>query len=260
MKNALSEKLDATTSKRLQGKVALVTGGSRGIGTGIALELAKAGASVAITYSKNEASAQNVLAQINELGVKGAAYQADVKSEEQTRKTIENIIKDFGKIDILVNNAGVFEGASLEQITAEHYNRVFDVNVLGVISTTVAALPKLSEGGRIISISSVAAKSSLAQFSVYSASKAALDTLTRVWAQELGPKKITVNAVAPGATYSDMLNAAMDEGTQHYMIEKTALKRLGQPDDIAAVVLFLASDEGRWVTGQTITADGGMQF
>jgi 3-oxoacyl-[acyl-carrier protein] reductase len=235
---AVQERKQLVGTKRLEGKVVLVTGGSRGIGAGIALRLAEEGAQVAITYAKNKASAEKVLGEIKELGVDAAAFQADSAAGEQVQ-LIDEVIKHFGKIDILVNNAGVFEGGPIDSLKLDHYERVFNVNVKGVIATTAAAVKKISDGGRIINLSSVAAKGSMAGYSVYSATKAAVDTLTRVWAQELGARKITVNAVAPG---------------------KTALGRVGQPDDIAAVVAFLASDDGRWVTGQSIVADGGLLF
>lgn len=252
----LNEK--ATVQKRLTGKVALVTGGSRGIGTGIALRLAEEGAQVAISFAKSQDQAEKVVAQLKEHGNDAIAFQADAASQADGSKLVEAVIKKFGKLDIVVNNAGVFEGAPVNEITLEHYERVFGVNVKGVIATTVAALPYLREGGRIINISSGAARVSMAGASVYSATKAALDTLTRVWAQELGPHGITVNGVAPGTTESDMFNAALSDELKEAYKAKTALGRIGRPDDIAAVVAFLASEDGRWVTGHTIAADGGI--
>lgn len=246
-----------STARKLAGKVALVTGGSRGIGAGIALRLAEDGANVAISYAKNRSSANEIVERLSKFHVRAAAFQADASSGEQSEKLVDEVIKEFGKIDILVNNAGVFETQTLESITLDHYQRIFDVNVKGVIASTIAAIKKISDGGRIISISSIAAKSSAPGFSVYSASKAALDTLTRVWAQELGARKITVNAVAPGATASDMYDSVPEEIKRNF-IAKTALQRIGQPDDIAAIVAFLASEDGRWITGQAIVADGGM--
>jgi len=256
---AVQELTNSTAQKKLAGKVALVTGGSRGIGAGIALRLAQEGAGVAISYAKSESAANNVVKQISEFDVRGAAFKADASSGEESERLVENVIKEFGKIDILVNNAGVFEGAPVDQITLDHYGRVFDVNVKGVIATTIAAVKKMSDGGRIISISSGAAKATVPGFSVYSATKAALDTLTRIWAQELGARKITVNAVAPGPVTSDMFNSVPEEMKQQ-MIAKTALSRVGEPEDIAAVVAFLASADGGWITGHTIAADGGISL
>ncbi|HEY9788818.1 MAG TPA: glucose 1-dehydrogenase [Candidatus Obscuribacterales bacterium] len=256
----LQKETAATASKRLAGKVALVTGGSRGIGAEIALRLASEGASVAISYAKSADRANQVVSQISELEVQAAAYKADASSGEESQKLIDDVLKQFGKIDILVNNAGVFEGGTVNQITLDQYDRIFDVNVKGVIATTVAAVQKMSDGGRIINLSSTAAKATLAGFSVYSASKAAIDTLTRIWAQDLGARKITVNAVAPGPVESDMYNSFANAEVEKQMIAKTALGRIGKPDDIAAVVAFLASSDGGWVTGQTIEANGGINI
>lgn len=256
---AVQSKPEIVGNKRLEGKVALVTGGSRGIGAAIALRLAQEGARVAISYSSNQKAADEVLSQINKFGNSPAlAIKANVSSEQETQKLIEELSKQVGKIDILVNNAGVWDTAPVDQITLEHYNRVFDVNIKGVISTTVAALKKMNDGGRIINISSGLAQHTMPGTSVYSATKSALETLTRVWAQELGGRQITVNAVAPGTTATDMLLAALPEEMKKMMIAKTALGRLGEGDDIAAAVAFLASDDGRWVTGHTISANGGL--
>ena len=169
-------------------------------------------------------------------------------------------IKKHGKIDILVNNAAVFEGGPIDQITLDQYDRVFGVNVRGLVATTIATLPYINDGGRIINISSGAARASLASFSIYSATKGALETLTRVWAQDLGKRQITVNAVAPGVTVTDMMENGLPKEAQQAMAAKTALGRLGQPDDIADAVAFLASNDARWVTGKTIDADGGLTF
>ncbi len=257
---ALQEKQNTVVPKRLVGKVALVTGGSRGIGEGIALRLALEGANVAITYAKSKDGAAKVVEQLKAQNVQAKAYAADASVPSQSQSLIDSVIKDFGQVDILVNNAGVFEYQPLENVTIQHYETVFDVNVKGVIATTVAVLPKLNDGGRIINISSVAAKAAIAGYSIYSASKAALDALTRVWAHEVGQRQITVNAVAPGATESDMYHQAMTPEIAQEIIGKTALGRVGQPADIASVVAFLASADGAWITGQTITADGGLNL
>ncbi|MCC6978481.1 MAG: glucose 1-dehydrogenase [Candidatus Melainabacteria bacterium] len=248
------------SAKRVAGKVALVTGGSRGIGAAIALRLAEEGATVAVNYNSNRSAADQVVRRITELGSRAVAIQANVSAEDESVKLVEEIARTFGKIDILVNNAGVHEAAVVDKITPQQVDHLFGVNVKGVIATTVAALKNFSDGGRIINISSGAARVAMPGMSVYSATKAALDTLTRVWAQELGARQITVNGVAPGTTVSDMYQAAVDPEMEQAFIEKTALKRIGQPDDIAAVVAFLASDDGRWVTGQTIAADGGLNI
>lgn len=257
---SVQERTELKSTGRLGGKVALVTGGSRGIGAGIALRLAQEGARVIITYNKNKEAADDVVAQIGNLGGGATAFKANATSAAENEALIKEIGKLAGKIDILVNNAGVFEGAPLHQIDVAHYDRVFDVNVKGVVATTAAAVKLIPAGGRIINISSVAAKFSLPAASIYSATKAALDTLTRIWAQDLGARKITVNGVAPGYTLTEMYTSAIPEEGRKQAIETTALGREGTPEDIANVVAFLASDDGRWVTGQTIVADGGIKF
>jgi 3-oxoacyl-[acyl-carrier protein] reductase len=254
---ALQEKPAKAGAKKLEGKLAVVTGGSRGIGTAIALRLAADGAQVVITYNKNSDAAAKVVAQINNLDGKALAVRANAASPEDNEALIAQI-KHLGKIDILVNNAGVFEGGPIGTVGLDQFDRLFGTNVKGVVATTSAVLPQMNNGGRIINISSVAAKASMAGFSLYSATKAALDALTRIWAQELGQRQITVNGVAPGVTVTDMMEAGMDEAAQKLYASRTALGRLGQPSDIADTVAFLASDDGRWITGQTVIVDGGI--
>lgn len=256
---ALQEKTSKTGAKKLDGKLAIVTGGSRGIGTAIALRLAADGAQVAITYNKNGEAAAKVVAQINDQGGKALAVRANVASIEDNQALVAQL-KHLGKIDILVNNAGIFEGGPIGTVGLDQFDRLFDTNVKGAVATTSAVLPHMNNGGRIINISSVAARASMAGFSLYSATKAALDALTRIWAQELGQRQITVNGIAPGVTITDMMEAGLDEAAQKLYAGKTALGRLGQPGDIADAVAFLASDDGRWITGQTVTVDGGITF
>ena len=256
---ALQEKLAISTSKRLSGKIALVTGGSRGIGAAIALRLAAEGATVAITYNSNKAAADTVVAKATELGSKAIAVKANASSSKDNEALVAEI-KKLGKIDILVNNAGIFEGAPIESVDLAQYDRLFDTNVRGVVATTIAALTNFNDGGRIINISSGAARASMAAFSLYSATKGAMEALTRGWAQDLGARQITVNAVAPGATVTDMMEAGLPAEFLPVIIEKTALKRLGQPEDIAATVAFLASSDGAWITGRVIDCDGGLSF
>jgi 3-oxoacyl-[acyl-carrier protein] reductase len=256
---ALQVKPARTGAKKLDGKIAVVTGGSRGIGAAIAQRLAADGAQVAITYSKNKDAAADVVLKIAEFGGKAFAIKANTTSSADNEALIAEVSK-LGKIDILVNNAAVFEGGPIDVIGLDQYDRVFDTNVKGVVATTIAALPHFNDGGRIINIGSGAARASIGGFSLYSATKAALEALTRVWAQDLGKRKITVNTVAPGTTATDMLNQGLDSATQKAMVEKTALGRLGEPSDIADAVAFLASDDGRWVTGKTLDVDGGLTF
>jgi 3-oxoacyl-[acyl-carrier protein] reductase len=202
-----------------------------------------------------------VVASIVEANGKAFAFKADVASADETKNTIDEVKKALGKIDILVNNAGVWEGGPVAEIDVEQFDRIFSVNVRGVIATTLAALKVLSPGGRIINISSGVATVTIPGMSVYSASKAALDALTRVWAQDLGARGITVNSVSPGTTLTDMFDKAMPgEEIKEQVISKTALGRLGQPEDIASVVAFLAGKDGGWVTGQAIRADGGINI
>jgi 3-oxoacyl-[acyl-carrier protein] reductase len=256
----LTQQQVAPATKKLAGKVALVTGGSRGIGAAIALRLAEDGATVAVNYVNSKESADQIVDQITQLGSKAAAFQANVSNEEDSKRLIQEIKKSFGKIDILVNNAGVHEQSPIQETNIAQFDKLFGVNVKGVIATTIAALENFADGGRIINISSGAARVTMAGASLYSATKSALDTLTRVWAQDLGARKITVNGVAPGATATDMLEQGLSEEMKNYCISKTALGRLGEPKDIADVVAFLASDDSRWVTGHTIAADGGINI
>lgn len=256
---AVHEKSIAANSKRLAGKIALVTGGSRGIGAAIARRLASEGATVIISYANNKTAAGEVVAQIEKLGSKAIAVKANVASNQDTESLITEI-KKLGNIDILVNNAGIYLDGLLEETNLDQFDQLFSINVRGVVATTLAALPHIKDGGRIINISSGAARASIANSSFYSATKAALEALTRCWAQELGKRQITVNAIAPGTTQTDMLENGLPEEAKQAFIAKTALRRLGQPADIADAVAFLASADSRWITGKTIECDGGLAF
>lgn len=247
-------------AKKLQGKIAVVTGGSRGIGAAIALKLAACGASVAVNYAKSEKAAKDIVSKVQALGGKASAIQADLSEAKDGKKLIEQVIKEYGGIDVLVNNAGVFHTKTIDEMDVEHYDDIFDINVRGVVAVTAAAAPKIRERGRIINISSVAAFHSGTGMSIYCASKAALNALTRNWAQELGKRQITVNSVGPGPVATDMLDQGMTPAMRQEFVEKTALGRLGESDDIAEVVAFLASPESQWLTGQSIYADGGLVF
>lgn len=257
---AVQEQIKTAAGKRLEGKVALVTGGSRGIGAAIALKLGAEGARVVLSYAANKEAADKVVAEIKALGAQAVAVKANVTSAQDSAAIVAEITKVFGKIDILVNNAGVFEMGPIDAIEVEQFDRLFDVNVRGVIATTIAALPHINDGGRIINISSGAADATMTGASLYSATKSALDTLSRIWAQDLGKRQITVNSVSPGVTVTDMFKAGIPEEGHKYMIDKTALGRLGQPEDIADVVAFVASSDARWITGQVINVDGGISL
>ena len=246
--------------KKLEGKVALVTGAARGIGAAIAERLAGDGAAVAINYAKSKEESDAVAARIRAGGGKAKVFQADMSDSTQVKALIDATVKEFGRLDILVNNAGRADFAPIGSIDAIHVRSQFALNVDGPIFATQAAAARFpQEGGRIINVSSIAATHARASMSVYSATKSALEALTRAWAAELGPKGVTVNAVAPGPVDTDMLRGAgLGADAIKGMIARTPLGRLGAPSDIADVVAFLASSDGRWVTGQVVETAGGI--
>jgi 3-oxoacyl-[acyl-carrier protein] reductase len=243
----------------LSGKVALVTGGSRGIGAAIALRLAKDGAAVVVNYAKNAEAAESVVKAIEENGGRAVAIQADIASPDDVKRLVESAVTSLGRLDILVNNAGWGEFRPLEQLDTDHIASQFALNVFGLLETTREAAARFGqEGGSVVNLSSVVGSRPLAGGSVYSATKAAVESVTISLARELGPKGVRVNAVAPGPVETDLMRGALDEATLGYFISRTPLGRVGTPDDIADVVAFLVSNEARWVTGQTIGADGGI--
>jgi 3-oxoacyl-[acyl-carrier protein] reductase len=247
----------------LQGKVALVTGSSKGIGAAIAQRLAADGAAVVINYSRSAAPAEALAQRIQSTGGKAVAVQADLSRPEEAAKLISAAIKAFGRLDILVNNAGVYKFLPLEAITIEHIDQHFNLNVKALLLATQAAVPHFGpDGGVVINISSGVALTPALASSVYSGTKAAVDVITRVLAMELGPKKIRVVGVSPGVTVTEGLDAMeeMDEATQKYAISRTPLGRLGKPEDIANAVAFMASPEAGWVTGETLQVGGGLKF
>jgi 3-oxoacyl-[acyl-carrier protein] reductase len=243
---------------RLGGKVALVTGASRGIGAAIARRLAADGARVVVNYSRSAGAAEEV---VQAAGGQATAVRADVSDPAQVKPLFDATLKAYGRLDILVNNAGVFETRPLEQVDAAHYQRLFDLNVRGLLLATVEAAKHFGPaGGRVINISSGVVRGALPNASVYSATKAAVEALTRGHAAELGPKQVTVNAVAPGTTDTEMLREGLPEEARQHMIRNTTLGRLGTPEDIADVVAFLASDDARWITGQFLDVNGGLRL
>ena len=245
----------------LSGKVAVVTGASKGIGAGIAKTLAAAGAAVVVNYASSREGADKVVAEITGNGGKAIAVQGDVSQSADVNRLFAETKQAYGKLDILVNNAGVFSFAPLEAITESEFHRQFNINVLGTILTTQAAVPHFGpDGGSIVNLTSVASVAAMPTSSIYSASKSAVDSLTRVFAVELAPNKIRVNAVAPGMTATEGA-AAMDmpPAMVEAMIASIPMGRLGQPADIAQSVLFLASDDSAWVTGERLTASGGQR-
>jgi len=244
----------------LKGKVAIVTGASKGIGAGIARSLAAAGAAVVVNYASSKDGAERVVADIKAKGGKAVAVKGDVAKAADVRGLLDETKKAFGALDVLVNNAGVYKFEPLNDITESEFHRQFDTNVLGTILATKEAARHFGpNGGSIINISSTASVDAIPTASVYSATKGAVDTLTRVLAAELGPRKIRVNVIAPGGTETEGLHSAGVIGSdfEKAMVARTALGRLGQPEDIARVAVFLASDDSAWLTGERIVAAGG---
>ncbi len=249
-------------SDRLAGKVALVTGASKGIGAGIARGLGEAGASVVVNYASDRAGADRVVAEVTRKGAKAVAVQGDVSKAADVGRMLAEAIRAFGRLDILVNNAGVYKLGPFESITEEEFHRHYDTNVLGPILAVREALRHFGpEGGTVINISSIVGAAPWPQAVLYSSTKAAVDNLTRGLALELASRKVRVNAVAPGTTESegtsDLHLFEGDEGKK--VIASTPLGRLGTPADIARVVVFLASDDSAWVTGEVIRASGGLK-
>lgn len=243
----------------LNGKVALVTGASKGIGAGIAKELAARGASVAVNYSGSKANAEKLVAEIKAAGGKAMAVQANVADADSIGPLVQAVVKAFGPIDILVNNAGIYEFSPIENVTPEHFRKQFDVNVLGLLLTTKEAVAHFNpKGGSIVNISSVVVDGA-PHASVYSATKGAVDAITGSLSKELGPKNIRVNSLNPGLIETEGVHAAGVMGSDlHKAAEaRTPLGRIGQPHDIATAAAFLASDDSGWINGQAIYASGG---
>lgn len=249
-------------SQKLANKVAVVTGASKGLGASIALHLAAEGASVVVNYATSKSGADKVVAEITSKGGQAIAVQANVAQQAEIQHLFAEALKVFGKVDILVNNAGVYEFAPLAEISAEHYHKQFDLNVLGLLLTTQEAVKHFgAEGGNIVNISSVVASLAPPNASVYNATKAAVDGITKTLAKELGPRKIRVNAVNPGMVETDGLRSAgiHDSDFRKETELQTPLGRIGQPNDIAPAVVFLTSPDSGWVTGETLTIAGGMK-
>jgi 3-oxoacyl-[acyl-carrier protein] reductase len=247
-------------TKKLDGKVAVVTGASKGIGAAIAKHLAAEGAAVVINYSSSKEGADKVVDEITKRGGKAIAVQADVAKKKDIDRLFAETKKTFGRLDILVNNAGVFEFLPLEQVTEEHFHRHFDINVLGLLLAIQEATKYFGpEGGSVINISSSASVSAPAVASVYSATKAAVDTITKSLAKELGPRKIRVNAINPGMVETEGVREGGFLGSdfQKMFEAQSALGRIGQPGDIAPAVVFFASPDAGWITGETLIISGG---
>jgi len=246
---------------KLTGKVAVVTGASKGIGAGIAKALAAEGAAVVVNYASSAEGADRVVAEIEGQGGKAVAVQADVSRADDVRRLFAHTRELFGHVDVLVNNAGVYGFAPLESVTEEGFHRQFGINVLGTLLSTQEAVKLFRpEGGSVINVSSVISQRASVGAAVYAGTKGAIDSVTRVLALELAPRRIRVNTLAPGATETEGTHSAGIAGTdfQKQIIAETPLGRLGQADDIARVAVFLASDDAGWVTGERLSASGGL--
>lgn len=246
---------------KLQGKVAVVTGASKGIGAGIARALARDGAAVVVNYASSQAGAEAVVAEITAAGGRAIAVRADVSKTAEAQALIAAAVTAFGRLDVLVNNSGVYEFAAIEEVTEAQYRRLFDINVLGVLLASGAAAKYLGEGGSIINISSAITHVNTPAAAVYSGTKGAVNAISGVLANELAPRRIRVNTVSPGYVTTEGTHSAGIAGSEMEagFIAQTPLGRAGQPGDIADVVAFLASDEARWLTGENITASGGIR-
>ena len=246
-------------AQKLTGKVAVVTGASKGIGASIAQHLAAEGAAVVVNYSSSKADADRVVSGISRSGGRAIAVQADLAKEADIRRLFAEAKKAFGRLDVLVNNAGIYEFQPLENITAAHFHKHFDLNVLGLILASQEAVKHFNGGGSIINVSSVAATSPPPSASVYSATKAAVDAVTKSLAKELGARKIRVNSINPGMVETEgMRSAGIHESDMRTQVEaQTPLGRIGQPHDIAPAAVFLASNDSAWITGETLLIAGG---
>ncbi|MEG3111086.1 glucose 1-dehydrogenase [Pantoea sp. T14] len=246
---------------KLKGKVAIVTGGSKGIGAGIARQLAADGAKVIVNYATGRSGADKVVADIEAAGGQALAVAADVTNQAEVEALINAAIGNFGRLDIVVNNAGVYQFAKIEESTEALYRRQFDINVLGPLLVSAAATPHLGKGSSIINISSFVTRVFIAESAIYSGAKGAIDAITGVLSRELGPRGIRVNAVNPGLIETEGSHSAgaMNSDFQTWNEEQTPLGRIGQVKDVAPIVSFLASDEAGWVTGEVILASGGMR-
>src|SRR5258706_3682797 len=245
----------------LKGKVAVVTGASKGIGAGIAKSLAAAGASVVVNYASSKAGADKVVSAITSAGGKTVAVGGDVSKTADAQAIIHAAIKNFGRLDILVNNAGVYEFTPIEAVTEDSFHRMFNINVLGLLLATQAAVKHLGEGASIINIGSGVSRITPPNSSVYTGTKGAVDAITGVLARELGPKKIRVNTINPGIVETEGTVSAGFIGSdwEKDLINQTSLGRTGQPADIASIATFLASDDSAWLTGEQLLASGGLR-
>ncbi|MDR5855996.1 glucose 1-dehydrogenase [Caballeronia sp. LZ062] len=246
---------------KLSGKVAVVTGASKGIGAAIARALAAEGAAVVVNYSSSRNGADAVVADIVAANGKAIAVGGDVSKAADAQGIVNAAVETYGRLDIVVNNSGIYEFSPIEEITEEHFHKQFNVNVLGVLLVTQAASKHLGEGASIINVSSVVSRITPPASAVYSGTKGAVDAITGVLARELGARKIRVNSINPGMVVTEGTHTAGIIGSEMEtgIVAQTPLGRLGNPDDIASVAVFLASDDARWLTGESIVASGGLR-
>lgn len=247
---------------KLSNRVAIVTGASKGIGAGIAKGLAAEGAAVVVNYASSKEGAERVVADIGKAGGKAIAVQGDVAKASDVQRIFAETKKAFGRLDVLVNNAGVYEFAALEEITEEQFHRQFNTNVLGLILASQEAAKYFgTEGGNIINIGSTVSQLTPPATAVYTATKGAVDAVTRVLAKELGPKKIRVNSINPGMVETEGVHASGFLGSdfQKQLEAQTPLGRIAQPNDISPIAVFLASQDSGWLTGETLLASGGLR-
>ena len=246
---------------KLTGKVAVVTGASKGIGAEIAKALAQQGAAVVVNYASSKSGADKVVGAITAEGGKAVAVGGDVAKKADAQSIVDAAIKKFGRLDILVNNAGVYEFAPIQEVTEEHFHRIFNINVLGLLLVTQAALKHLGEGASIINIGSAASRTTPPNTSVYTGTKGAVDAITGVLARELGPRRIRVNALNPGMVETEGTISAgvMGSDFEKQVVAQAPLGRVGKVGDIATIAVFLASDDSGWLTGETLIASGGMR-
>lgn len=248
-------------SKKLEGKVAVVTGASKGIGAEIARRLAAEGAAVVVNYASSKAGADKVVADITSKGGRAVAVKGDVTKAAEAEGVVEAAVRTYGRLDVLVNNSGVYEFAPIEAVTEEHFHRQFDTNVLGLLLVTRAAVKHLKAGGSVVNVGSVVTRITPPNSAVYAGTKGAVDAITSVLARELGPKGVRVNAVNPGLieTEGTVTAGIIGSDFEHEAVKQSPLGRGGKPGDIAKVAVFLASDDSGWITGERLLASGGVR-
>ncbi|KAJ3104373.1 hypothetical protein HDU96_008940 [Phlyctochytrium bullatum] len=237
-------------------EVILVTGGARGIGAAAAIQLAKPGTAIVITYNSSKSQADATLGQLKAKGAEAAAVQANLATTEGAKKAVKETVERFGKITALINNAGVYDVAPIETVTEDLFDKVFDNNVKSVVLVTSAAVPNLADGASIVNVSSIITRNPLPNNTVYAASKGAIETFTRACAAELAPRQIRVNTVSPGFTATDMLPGAYHDFAKGL----TPFGRVGTAEEVASVIAFFASKQSAWVSGQNVNASGGIGY